>query len=169
MNKLERVYAYLLDVETLVNMRDEHFRNIRAIEMESQVITKATLPQFETQKAQVLENNRVAAMQADESFRACNGMVQRLTELKDIETIRRRLVTLRAALKRYSEAQHDHEDAVVLIAIATEGDDEEYRAKLDSMKVSMETTLSDLENFIEGLIPAGYSPNKNVPSIKLNQ
>jgi hypothetical protein len=168
MSDMERVYAFLVDLEELLKMRDAHFRAIRSIQMESDVITRSMLPQFEEQKEQALESNRITSMQHDESFRVCSGMLERLTHLDNIDDIRVRLTTLKAALSRFSEATHNTADSDILNSIVRDTDSDDYQLRLAALKESNEKDLEDLRAHIVNLVPASYSPHKAISNITLS-
>lgn len=161
---MERIYAFLVDVDSLLSQRDNHFRTIRAIEAESAVMARSALPQFEKEKEQALEANRVAAMQADESMRVAYRFLQQITGLDQMDDIRRRVTTIRAALKRYNEAQYNVEDSQLLTAMVKETDDPEYVEQLKRLSESHRSDETHIKQYIEGLVPGTYSPQKNLLS-----
>jgi hypothetical protein len=158
---IERVYAFVIDVETLLQLRDSHFRTIRAIQMESEVITRSSLPQFEKEKAQALESNRIGMMQADESFRTCNNMLTQITGKGEIDEQRALLMSIKAVLRRMNEAQSNEADSTFLLDMLHDTDDAAYIDNVRKQAAASAQDLSDTCEYVVNLIPAQYSVHKS--------
>jgi hypothetical protein len=164
---IERVYTFVIDVESLLQLRESHFRTIRAIQMESEVIAKSSLPQYEKEKVQALESNRLAMMQADESFRTCNNMLTQLTGEGDINEQRTLLMSIKAVLRRMNEAQSNEADSKFLANMLRDTDDADYTDNVRKQAAASAIDLSDTYEYVSGLIPAHYSVNKSIQTMEL--
>lgn len=153
MENLEKVRAFVCDLEAFMMLRDQHFQSMRSIIAESSLISKnlAEGPFAEAAK-EVIEQNNLSLRQADLYFRACSVALDSLTGGMELRTL---ILKIKVALNFYTDcvARHEQELLRVKVGEAAEDDMSAMRVELASKELM-------------ALIPDDYSAAKDyVPSL----
>jgi di/tripeptidase len=161
MDNLERLRTFVVDLDALLKQRDQYHRDLRAIHMETEVISRSALPGMEQQKEMALQQGKAASLQADEAVRVTHRLLWELTGSDDVTEARKLLVSLKAAFNRVSEAQANVADTTMLLATTKDEDDPDYLANLRTVAATAIKELAAVSAYLESTVPSSYSPEGN--------
>lgn len=158
MTEIERVQAYVVDVDTVLRIRDDYYRQVRGLQLEAEVIGRAALDGFEKQQQQALEETQMALNQADECFRVSQRMLFTLTGRETIDEARVHLTLVKTSLNKIAEARARQ-------ASATADKDAYTALKQEALEAvaSRELEMADeevamFEKNAVALVPVSYTP-----------
>lgn len=148
---ITRVQLYLLDLESLLEMRDQHLRTLRGIQMEENLLGGDFFGNtFQEDRKRLLEQLKESRKEADDAIRAIDSILAVLSE-----NPREKVVELKVALNRVVEAR------AVLAEV-------EQAAELEPESISPERIglTKDYYNRVlqqaHNLVPKDYNPAANI-------
>jgi hypothetical protein len=163
MSEIDRIYKYVYDVEALLKHREGFARQIRELQIESQLVAEHTLPNaFEHESAAQLEMNGKAMAQADEFVRASDRKLIVLTGRTDIDDTRRHVTQLKVGLGKIGEAHARTASAQFDYGVYKHSDNEEIRTLCER---ELESAIKDEAAYtalLKAEVPDSYSPNASI-------
>lgn len=152
---IERVQKYLLDLEELLRMKDQHLQTMRGMQMEENLLGSDLFGNtFREDRQKLLEQIKESRKEASDAIEVIDTLLAALTD-----SPREKIIEVKVALNRVAEAR-------ALVA------EIEQTAEIEPESISQERIelTRDFYNRVleqtQNLVPASYDPNANLIAVR---